>query len=976
MVPRQMNMLERTAARYVAAQHDVPRSSAIKAAVLACEYLEDIQVHSSCKRAYTREREVEAAEAAAATRRQPPAQRPQEKRRRSGAAPGKATRSSAVPHNCSLCIYCQQDTGAPTTSITTGTDGSSCRPGYSKFVWDCAAHDHDLTIRLAGCIDKDLSSYGPGSGTGKASGALHHEACHTKALTKLKQVKARLGGATVDERARVTSWVGEEMIAAFRGGKRFVSAAAAWQRHRALAALSDVALHADAGVDECPAWLLEALREHVREHATLVALIAGPTFATTMPFAAVAVVEDRAQVSQITESLGVAVASSNDTSPEMERTMHLCHAAMSCRVAVDALEDNRGRLGECTAESMEAQIPADIKLFLHVFHHKDLPVDGVAQRQRGAPADSTAARLDKWATSIGSDLVFTGSDRRVVPDEHIHHANDEHLRARSKEAVEKGHENGHMVSYGTLLEAQTTLANHAVDLARVPGKPDQFNFVPANLISKEAGGGRPKFAIDNIDFPDDTHATACMASQEQPAHVASAPRPVEQYVGKTRGFKCPVGINAATPPPRFPNDEGPDWDEYDHLATPTSHLSCAYASVTTAHPSMVANIVPPANARLQYVPPEVGTGHRAKELRNRELLHRMCHQRSHATRAAAAAAAAGDDVCADVPGPVPDLPPPDWTGFNQTAALSADGLRDRVDVVGETPLFNGAAHLPTTQHTMVLKCKRITAALMPPGTTTVITADQAVYNGLKKLQWANPAEYADCFFMMGTLHILIHFWTLTGLYMEDAGVDVVLAETDQYGPGQAAAVVKAGSTAYNRCTKANKRLGQGVFNTLWSAFKDWCVETERCTEADLAEVHAAVDAVNVAMASANAKGAGAVGGGVAAAIDKAMSMLLDEDYGVFLTEWRGQLPPTQSYCKDIDTEYGRLALQLIRADRERDWLLHVATVEEMLPCFTPSIDGCTLAGCCSTFQTARNWSTRTRTCTPTSSPASTRAAPH
>ena len=913
MVPRQMNLLERTAARYVAAQHDVPRSSAIKAAVLACEYLDDIQVHSSCKRAYTREREVEAAEAAAATRSQPPAQHPQEKRRRSSAAPGKATRSSAVPHNRSLCIYCQKDTGAPTTSITTGTDG------YSKFVWECAEHDHALCVRLSGCIDKDLSSHGPGSGAGKASGALYHKECHTKAHNRLRRVKARLGGTATDGRTRAMAWVGEEMLAAFQSGKRFVSAASVWQRYCALSALSPAHVEADLSAAECPEWLLGMLRGYVRECAELVDLIAGPTFVTTVPCADVAVKEDRAQISQITESLGTRIASSDQVTPEMEQTMHLFHAAMACRAATDALETNRGRLAETSEEAMEGQVPDVIKLFLHVYLNKELPVDSAGPPRRGGPADSTRARLRRWATSIGSDLVFCGSNGRVVPDKHVHHANCEHLRTRSKEAIEKGYENGHMIGYGKLLKLQTTLANQAVEDARVDGT-EEFNFIPQNLITREAGGGRIKFSMDNLDFKDDTHATNMLASQEQPASVAAAVAKARAsksalVIGKTRGFKCHANINRATPPPRFPNKEGPKWDEYDHLATNVTHPACAYAAVTAAHPSMVSHILPPATARLQYVPPDPGAaGHRAEELRNRELLHRMCHERAQGADAGT-------------------LPPPCWTGFNQTAALSESGLRTKVDVVGETPLFNGAAHLPTTQHTMVLRAKAITKALMPPGTTTVMTADQAVYNGLKALQWANPEEYADCFFMMGTLHILIHFWTITGLYMEDAGIDTVLAETDQYGPGQAAAVIKAGSTGYNRSTKGNKRVSQGVFNTLWPAFKTWCIETERCTEDELADVHAAVDAVNVAMAAANASGAGAVDGDVAAAMSKAMGMLLAKDFGLFHREWQEKLPPTQRFYADVGGEYGRLAMQLIRADRERDWLLHVATIEEMLPYF-------------------------------------------
>ena len=150
-----------------------------------------------------------------------------------------------------------------------------------------------------------------------------------------------------------------------------------------------------------------------------------------------------------------------------------------------------------------------------------------------------------------------------------------------------------------------------------------------------------------------------------------------------------------------------------------------------------------------------------------ELAYDLCHARAAETQ--------------DADGTL--QPPPNWTGWNQTVALSESGVTDHVDVVGHMPLHNGAAHLHDTQHTVAMRCKDVAAALGVD--STVISSDQDAFNVLHANKRAMPELHGDVVLLMGVLHILIHWWKICGLHMEDSGASDIFAESDSYGNGQA-----------------------------------------------------------------------------------------------------------------------------------------------------------------------------------------------
>jgi len=374
-----------------------------------------------------------------------------------------------------------------------------------------------------------------------------------------------------------------------------------------------------------------------------------------------------------------------------------------------------------------------------------------------------------------------------------------------------------------------------------------------------------------------------------------------------RSFRHPPRVHDLVPMPAIPNKEGPQVGACDSLYEDATLLQRrdADAVATTAHASTVGMYVYPTAAERGQRAWKPAPAARRNELQDKELLFNLCGVQGECM---------------------------DWTGYNQTYHLSKTGLSERVDVVGECPPFDGLAHHESVQHTLVERMRRIRDEVCP-GMPFSIAADQDVHKGLRALKDAMPEAYSDVVLTMGTLHVLIH-WTkvVFAKYLEDSGFVDILAETDHYGAGQAESVGKAGNSMYDRCTKAQKESSQSVFHVMWPEFSEWCLAEGKHTAADLAVMLAAVDEVNAALADTVGKDANVVGPEVAAKVDAAHALLAAHDLGRLMKEWSGTLAPTQRHWV-VAAEMCQLGLQLIRADRERDWLLHVSTIEAMIPYF-------------------------------------------
>ena len=714
---------------------DVPHNASVVAWIGRAGEDESVSVraHKSCRKTYWSDANIESAgrrAAAAASKRS----RQDEPAR----APSKHQRTGrGNPHDLDECLYCQQGTAESLRAVQTVRKSAAVK-GYAQLC------NQDLHVRLLGCLDGDLSTYGPGSSSKKtASGALYHDSCDQRARDEARRVRTRLAklpateegdvdgdGATptLTDACRCMIWVGEKMTAGFQAGAKFYTAPDVWTYYGQLYDEGGCRPRLTAG-QACPGWLLDDLQHYVQGVAVLRSLSSGPpVFITAASFSQVAAVEDARTISQVDSAAGAAprlVSNSQGLSPEMQDTMHLYHAGMIVRRAALKVERTRGKCGRIDVDDMDAIVPAPIAGFLHTCYYGELPPsvgggavaegaaceDAVAEptehESPGAEAEAEAApkvardKRPTWVRSVGSDMLYGITGGKVVTQKHVGYANSIYVRTQSAAILDEAEELGHSVSYEAHLKMRTTLANAARRRAEAT---EQKVVVPTNLLCVKDNPGCSDIlicAMDNVNYPDGVNGTNVAIKQRQLA-TQQHPAPDVDIEG-VRTYKESPALGASVPIPCLPRKEGPVHDEYNVL----DNTGSAYPSVTTTYPSMVGHFAPPTKDARTWRPEPAA---RAAEVRTKELLYNLCGVRGK---------------------------PPPWTGYNQTYHISKTGMSDHVDVVGQLPMCYTEAHLTSTQHTLVTQIKAVRNHVAP-GAPVVITADQDVYRGLVELVPRQP----------------------------------------------------------------------------------------------------------------------------------------------------------------------------------------------------------------------------------------------
>ena len=132
---------------------------------------------------------------------------------------------------------------------------------------------------------------------------------------------------------------------------------------------------------------------------------------------------------------------------------------------------------------------------------------------------------------------------------------------------------------------------------------------------------------------------------------------------------------------------------------------------------------------------------------------------------------------------------------------------------------------------------------------------------------------------------------------------------------------------------------------MWRGFAEWCKEQEK--DVNIAELDTVLDRFNAAFElHPNADQANDMN-----------TILQTTNLTVIMShfnEYRSSLPPTMAYWSN----YFRMistALDMIRADREADWALHLRAMTEMLQDFAALIDNSTSNAGSYTLPTCMHW---------------------
>ena len=127
-------------------------------------------------------------------------------------------------------------------------------------------------------------------------------------------------------------------------------------------------------------------------------------------------------------------------------------------------------------------------------------------------------------------------------------------------------------------------------------------------------------------------------------------------------------------------------------------------------------------------------------------------------------------------GLVGHTPVPVWSGFNSLVHETLPVAR-----IGSPPLLAAPAHEWSTMLTILMQAQAITAKIMGPGNKTVISLDMGLYQPAKKLQMARD-DLNHIILRPGELHVVMAQLRTLGSFIENSGIDLCWSESDLYGP--------------------------------------------------------------------------------------------------------------------------------------------------------------------------------------------------
>lgn len=187
--------------------------------------------------------------------------------------------------------------------------------------------------------------------------------------------------------------------------------------------------------------------------------------------------------------------------------MSLVHVALKLRADIMA---HPGHQGFNVSEEDAAQsIPDALYMFLKLLYEGQSVLDSEPDEDED---NVTKTRI----LSVGQDLVYGVSKGKKLTPKHIGLGSTLHQATRSKQLVQLFHSAGHTVSYQSVLQIDTALAEKTLSTM----DPISGAVIPPNLMS----GKFVHFTADNIDINDSSlngkntfHATQMAVWQRGPA---------------------------------------------------------------------------------------------------------------------------------------------------------------------------------------------------------------------------------------------------------------------------------------------------------------------------------------------------------------------------------------------------------------------------------------------------------------------------
>ena len=177
---------------------------------------------------------------------------------------------------------------------------------------------------------------------------------------------------------------------------------------------------------------------------------------------------------------------------------------------------------------------------------------------------------------------------------------------------------------------------------------------------------------------------------------------------------------------------------------------------------------------------------------------------------------------------------------------------------------------------------------------------------------------------MGGFHITLNFLSVIGKKFEESGIEDLLTESGVYGSNTTLALLKGKS--YNRGVRTHKLIMEALLRLQWQAF---CKRLEKEREdhrlegVDMSQIETNLDKFKESSATGEKK--------------KVFDALCNstQSLRLLLSRFKSESCESSQLFKFWNSyvEMVLVLLRFIRAEREGDWRLHLASTAEMTPYF-------------------------------------------
>jgi len=267
---------------------------------------------------------------------------------------------------------------------------------------------------------------------------------------------------------------------------------------------------------------------------------------------------------------------------------------------------------------------------------------------------------------------------------------------------------------------------------------------------------------------------------------------------------------------------------------------------------------------------------------------------------------------------------PSWTGFNIRVRSEHIVAADNIAYL--TPIDGPATSLSTVWE-VLNRSMQIRNQLNLPAVACVF--DQALYAKAAEIVWSHPDKFSGIVLCMGIFHTICMFLRILGKRFADAGLRDILVETGIVAQGSVSAVLDG--KQYNRGVRVHKIVYEALMRLIWNHFYQSLEKTD-----DANRIRVAEGLYNIACVTDSLD-------------EKSMQNILENASVIYLlaefNKFLGFLRTSNGSLSAFWMSYidmVHILLDTIRASREGNWNLHLASLRCIIPwCF--AYDHCNYA---------------------------------